>query len=184
MDYTKFSIFLSLLLRHKPEEVHLKMNKEGWVEVDHLLKQLHDESYYSDVTLEDIKYVVDTDEKKRYSLKSFNKKLYIRANQGHSLKNIDLGLKPMIPPIKLYHGTGKKYYNSIMKKGLIKKERQFVHLSTSIDVAVKVGQRHGDVVVFEIDTTKMQKDGFVFYMSDNGVWLTDRVPVRYLKQIL
>lgn len=183
-DFVKFSVYLSLLLRHKPEEIHLKMNEEGWVEVSHLLEQLYAESYYKDITLDDLKYIVDTDNKKRYSLRTFDGKLYIRANQGHSIKGINLHLEPVDPPNILYHGTGVKYLNSIMKIGLIKKERQYVHLSATKKVAITVGKRHGDVAVFEIAAQEMQKDGFIFYLSENGVWLTDNVPVKYLNRII
>ena len=75
----------------------------------------------------------------------------IRANQGHSIK-VDLGLEAIKPPKVLYHGTGRKYLESILKNGLIKKERNYVHLSKDIETASIVGKRHGDLVILEVDS--------------------------------
>lgn len=180
-EYENFSIYLSYLLRHDPLDIHLHMNNQGWVLVKELLIQLEKESHYKGVTLEDIKYVVKTDSKQRYAMKVFDGNLYIRANQGHSIKGLNIGFEEVQPPDILYHGSGLKFFDSIMKKGLIKKSRQYVHLSASIEVAKKVGKRHGEPVIFIVDAARMYKDGIKFYCSENGVWLTDYVHTKYLK---
>ena len=73
------------------------------------------------------------------------------------------------------------FVNSILKKGLLHKGRQYVHLSASVEVAKAVGERHGKPVIFEVDAKQMTKDGIVFYQSENGVWLTEFVHKRYLR---
>jgi probable RNA 2'-phosphotransferase len=45
---------------------------------------------------------------------------------------------------------------------------------------MKVGQRHGKPLVLRIAAGEMQRDGHVFYQSDNGVWLTEHVPLAYI----
>jgi putative RNA 2'-phosphotransferase len=38
-------------------------------------------------------------------------------------------------------------------------------------------------VVLEVQAGRMARDGFTFYLSSNGVWLTDEVPPKYLSQL-
>jgi putative RNA 2'-phosphotransferase len=103
----------------------------------------------------------------------------IRASQGHSV-HIDLGYPPTTPPDILWHGTGQKNVDSIMRTGLDKRQRTHVHLSADRETAITVGRRHGSPALFKVDAKQMHEDGYSFYISDNGVWLTDNVPVRYL----
>ena len=124
--------------------------------------------------------IVSTDNKQRYS---FNEdKTLIRANQGHSIP-VDVELEEVTPPDILYHGTGEKFVSSINKLGLIPKSRLYVHLSKDIDTAKNVGKRHGNPIIYSVDCKKMIADGYKFYLSVNGVWLTKEVPIKYLKPI-
>jgi putative RNA 2'-phosphotransferase len=123
--------------------------------------------------------IVETNDKKRFSFNDDYTK--IRANQGHSI-DIDLNLIEDVPPTILYHGTVIKFIDSINKNGLIKGDRHHVHLSADIDTAISVGSRRGKAIVLEIDSFMMYNDGFKFYLSDNGVWLTDHVPAIYISK--
>ena len=121
--------------------------------------------------------IVAEDEKMRYS---FNEdKTLIRANQGHSVP-IDVEPEEMTPPDVLYHGTGEKFVSGITEKGLIPKSRLYVHLSEDEVTAQNVGQRHGKPVIYTIKSGEMEKDGYKFFLSVNGVWLTKEAPVQYL----
>ena len=112
--------------------------------------------------------------------KSFNEdKTLIRANQGHSIP-VDVELEEVQPPEFLYHGTGEKYTASINDQGLIPKSRLYVHLSSDVETAKKVGSRHGKPVVYTVDCAAMTADGYQFYLSANNVWLTKGVPAKYL----
>lgn len=121
-----------------------------------------------------------TDSKQRYAFSEDGTR--IRANQGHSVA-VDLELKPQTPPETLWHGTGDRFVASIEREGLRRMQRQYVHLSADPDTAVKVGKRHGRPVLFEVDAARMAADGIRFYRSENGVWLTEAVPVKYLKRV-
>ena len=125
--------------------------------------------------------IVATNDKQRYSFNADKSK--IRANQGHSLKTVDLALQPQIPPAVLYHGTASRFMQSIQREGLQKRSRQHVHLSADTQTARKVGARHGTPVILQLDAQQMQADGFVFYCSENGVWLTEHVPARYFRVV-
>lgn len=169
----RISKFLSLILRHKPETINLKLDDNGWAIVDDILsnKKLR-------FTRDELDEVVKTNDKKRYS---FNEdKTRIRANQGHSLTTIDLALKLQSPPDYLYHGTVSKFIASIKESGLQKMSRQHVHLSLDRETAKKVGSRRGKPIILSIRAKAMENKGYTFYLSENGVWLTDNVPSEFI----
>ena len=171
------SKFISLILRHKPEAIGITLDEHGWANVEELLVGMNRAG--TDIDVELLQKIVAEDEKRRYS---FNEDMtLIRANQGHSIP-VDVELEEVAPPDILYHGTGEKYVDSIDAQGLIPKSRLYVHLSGDKDAAVKVGQRHGKPVVYVVESGKMYKDGFKFFRSVNGVWLTKEVPVRYIQK--
>lgn len=176
MSLKDTSKFMSLILRHKPETIGIELDEHGWANVDEFIEGIAKTREFNMQILEEI---VRTDDKQRYS---FNEdKTLIRANQGHSIP-VDVELEECMPPEFLYHGTGEKYVESIDKTGLIPKSRLYVHLSKDRDTAVKVGKRHGRPVIYKVCSGKMQEDGFAFYLSKNGVWLTKEVPVKYLEK--
>jgi putative RNA 2'-phosphotransferase len=173
----RLSKFLSKVLRHKPEMVGLELDQNGWVDVEKLLTACRNHGVPMDRTV--LERIVATNEKQRFALSEDGQK--IRANQGHSIA-VNLNLKPVQPPDRLYHGTAERFLHSIRQKGLVKGKRHHVHLSGDPDVARKVGSRHGKPVILVVLAKEMHKEGYVFFRSANGVWLTDHVPVRYLKE--
>lgn len=167
----KTSKFLSYVLRHNPEKLDLTLDAQGWVSVAELLSKLNN------VSMEELEYVVANNNKKRFA---FNEtKTQIRANQGHSIK-IDLAYSPIKPPEFLYHGTATKYIYSIKKSGIIKGNRHHVHLSADLDTAKNVGQRHGKPVILIVKSKAMYEAGHEFFLSENGVWLTDFVSNEFI----
>ncbi|WP_434339541.1 RNA 2'-phosphotransferase [Motilimonas cestriensis] len=174
----KISKFLSFVLRHKPEAIGLTLDDNGWVNIDNLINKSNKSGEVSSINRELIQEVVDTSDKKRFIFSDDGQN--IRANQGHSIQ-VDLQLKPVTPPEFLYHGTATRFLESIMEEGLKPQERQHVHLSTNIETATAVGQRYGKPVILTIKALLMHKQGLVFYRSENGVWLTDNVPVPFLQ---
>ncbi len=176
MNLTKTSKYLSLILRHKPETIGITLDEHGWANVDDLIAGIA-KTHACDMDI--LEEIVRTDEKQRYS---FNEdKTLIRANQGHSIP-VDVELDEVSPPEELWHGTGEKYTASIDAQGLIPKSRLYVHLSKDRDTALKVGKRHGKPVLYLVKSGEMAKDGYPFYLSKNGVWLTKKVPAKYLKK--
>lgn len=174
MDLNGLSRYISLILRHHPEAGGVTLDEHGWADVGELLAGIGRTQY---IDMEILEEIVRTDDKQRYS---FNEnKTLIRANQGHSIP-VDVELPQTEPPKLLYHGTGEKYTASIGDKGLLPRERLYVHLSGDRATAEKVGSRHGKPVVYQVDSGQMAADGYVFFKSVNGVWLTRHVPVKYL----
>lgn len=87
------------------------------------------------------------------------------------------------PPELLYHGTAETSIPSIIVSGLEKRSRHHVHLSSDRATAQQVGQRHGKPSILVVDAERMFNNGLEFFLSDNGVWLTDHVPVDYLHRL-
>ncbi|MGG9964005.1 RNA 2'-phosphotransferase [Ferruginibacter sp. SUN106] len=169
------SKLMSLVLRHKPEAIGLQLNENGWANVAELISKINEQG--NNVNFDTINTVVDTNDKKRFA---FNEdKTMIRASQGHSIE-VELNLKAVTPPDILYHGTAERFVESILKEGLNKQQRQHVHLSLLQETAKAVGARHGKPVILHINAKAMAEAGFVFYLSDNNVWLVNSVPVEYI----
>lgn len=172
----KISKFLSLVLRHKPGQIGLQLDANGWAAVDELLEKMTSQGF--NLSYAQLAEVVETNDKQRFAFSADGS--LIRANQGHSLK-IDLGLQEQVPPEILYHGTAEKNLESIMEQGLQKCQRHHVHLSPDEQTAMKVGMRYGKSVVLKVQAKKMSERGYKFYRSENGVWLTDAVDPAFIK---
>ena len=175
-DLVRTSKFLSLILRHEPERVGLKLGDAGWVGVDELLRAVN--SHGVALTLDQLKHVVATSDKKRFALSDDGQR--IRASQGHSV-DVDLQYPPQMPPEILYHGTAARFLDSIRQHGLQKMERHDVHLSAETKLTLQVGGRHGKPALLTIRAGDMHRAGFVFRCSANGVWLVDHVPPQFIQ---
>lgn len=170
------SKFLSLILRHAPDTIGLTLDAQGWADVAELLARAN--AHGKHLSPELLREVVATNAKQRFAFSDDG--LSIRASQGHSLKSVDLALAPTAPPDLLYHGTASRFITSIRQGGLKAQARQHVHLSSERATAVAIGVRYGVPVVLTVRAGDMHAGGHVFYRSDNGVWLTDAVPLRYI----
>lgn len=170
------SKFLSLVLRHKPETIGIQLDSNGWVDVTELLTKMNQHRHTLDVKT--LWQVVGTNDKRRFAFSEDGSK--IRASQGHSVE-VDLALEAKEPPAILYHGTVSAVLHQITSEGLKKMSRQHVHLSKDIETALKVGGRRGKPVILKVRAQEMVKDGHLFYLSANGVWLCDAVPPNYIE---
>ena len=175
---TKISKNLSLILRHNPAVIGLKLDENGWADVKELIAKFSARRFK--MTRASLEEVVATNNKKRFS---FNEdKTKIRANQGHSI-SVDLEFEAQAPPSTLFHGTVERFLTSIFTEGLIKGSRQHVHLSADLKTAQNVGSRRGNPIILKVNSLLASQEGIEFYLSDNGVWLSDHVPVKYLERL-
>jgi|TARA_Y100000034_G_C6796725_1_gene357148 putative RNA 2'-phosphotransferase len=170
MSIKNQSKFLSLILRHKPETINLTLDEQGWADVGAIL-------YGCTLSMDVLEEIVEKNNKKRFEFNTDKSK--IRASQGHSVK-INLDYKAQKPPDTLFHGTIKRNWENIQNSGLKKMNRHHVHLSVDEKTAIEVGKRRGKPIVISIDSGRMHSNGFMFFLSTNGVWLTDNVPIKYI----
>lgn len=170
MSDKNLSKYLSLILRHKPEIARITLDANGWADVKSLLTG-------AKINFETLERIVRENDKQRFSFNADKTK--IRANQGHSIK-VDVELEEKVPPEFLYHGTIERNATSIERDGILKGTRLYVHLSADVEIAEKVAaRRNGDKVIYKISAQIMNRDGYKFFQSKNGVWLTKFVPPKY-----
>lgn len=175
--------FISYILRHHPESINIKLDKNGYADVNELINAINStEKYRNALTMERLNRIVETNNKKRYSFNENHTR--IRAVQGHSF-HVDVA-KVAVPPTTLYHGTSRSAYESIRKQGIKKMSRDYVHLSKDVETARSVGLRHckkqSELTILIIDSKKMFADGYKFLVAENGVWLIDFIPTKYIKE--
>lgn len=170
------SKLMSLILRHKAEEFDIPVDSEGWCSLSKVLGAMAK----SKVSRDEVKEVVANNSKQRFSFKdNFH---YIRANQGHSLAGVNIKFETRTPPEYLYHGTALSKKDLIWEGGIKAMNRNLVHLSDSVVVAIQVGSRHGKPFLFKVNAKLMGLDGLTFYISENDVWLTDYIDPKYLEE--
>ncbi|MGW7068150.1 RNA 2'-phosphotransferase [Streptomyces sp. NPDC054855] len=170
----KVSKYLSRHLRHQPERIGLTLDENGWVEIDALVAAAAAHGFR--FTRAELEHVVAVNDKQRFAVAGGR----IRASQGHSV-DVDLNLPPAPPPAYLFHGTVAHSVAAIRAEGLRPMNRHAVHLSPDRETATRVGARRGRPVVLSVDAGAMHRDGHVFQVSANGVWLTAAVPPGYLR---
>mmetsp|Transcript_13023 Transcript_13023/g.28740 ORF Transcript_13023/g.28740 Transcript_13023/m.28740 type:complete len:184 (-) Transcript_13023:307-858(-) len=174
----RISKLMSLILRHNPETIGVKLDENGWLSIQELIHGINRKGNGITIDLDLLEHIVETSDKQRFVFDKEHK--HIRANQGHSV-SIDLELEPMIPPEELFHGTVDRFLDDIRSGGLNKMSRQYVHLSQDLETAAKVGQRRGKPVILKIRSGDMCPEAYTFYKSNNGIWLTNHVPAAYIK---
>jgi len=173
---TQTSKFLSLVLRHEPGKIGLKLDDAGWANVETLLEACR--QHGRPIERADLDEIVATNEKKRFAFSEDGAR--IRASQGHSIE-VSLGYTPQTPPAWLFHGTATRFVDAIRAEGLQKMQRHHVHLSEDEATARAVGQRYGRPVILRVNAEAMATAGHEFFISENGVWLAGHVPVEFIE---
>lgn len=176
MNFSELSKEVSYALRHAPWEYELELDENGGVPLEQLLSSLQLNSKWENLTVIDLIEMIEKSEKKRHVI--YDGK--IRAFYGHSIP-MKIVKEEKTPPEFLYHGTARRFLNSINEKGLLPQSRQYVHLSQDIETAETVGKRHDNKAgILIIDSLKAWNDGIKFYYGNEKVWLADMVPYKYV----
>lgn len=178
-----FGRYLCYLLRHHPEDAKLDMDIHGYVNIEQLIDHINQYSQYH-IDKAFLYQVVDTDCKKRYKIKENQ---WIKACQGHSIPWVIPELTYQDPPFFVYHGTTLQAWQKIQDSGYISKcKRHAVHTQKDILKAWTSAKRwrHEIPVVLKIDAMKMKYDGYQWGVSDNDVWCVEKVPVKYIIEVI
>lgn len=177
-DDVSLGRFISLVLRHNPDAAGITLDKQGWADTEKLIAGI--KATGRKIDMETLERIVRENNKQRYSFNEDKSK--IRANQGHSIP-VEVGMEIKTPPDILYHGTARGSLDSIRLQGIRKMNRLYVHLSPDAETAINVGKRHGKPVVLTVDAKRMAADGYIFRLSDNGVWQSEDIPWEYVTDI-
>ena len=176
MNFDDLSKEVSYALRHAPWEYELELDEEGWVPVEQLLNALNCNEKWNGIQESDLYSMIQKSEKKRHEIIDGR----IRALYGHSIP-MKILKEEKNPPDVLYHGTARRFLESIQKEGLLPQNRQYVHLSQDIETAQRVGKRHDSKpCILLIDAKSAWIDGVKFYFGNEKVWLADMIPSKYI----
>lgn len=175
--YVFISKKMSYALRHNPEKYNLKLAQDGSAEIGTFLRAMNEMHHFDPPLTEAVvREVMAHAEKQRFAIEDGR----IRALYGHSFQ-IRVDHQEAEPPAVLYHGTARRFLDSIMAKGLLPMERQYVHMSADIETAEQVGRRRDNrPVILTIDAVRAATDGVTFYIGNDKVWLADQIPPRFL----
>jgi len=182
---------LCFILRHNIIDAGLNMDLEGYVNV----KEIFDKKLINFIGIIELKYIVDNDDKNRFSLIEEDDEYFIRANQGHSLavgKLIldDSALEVINEPYDFCaHGTEQIFYESICKNGLNRCSRKHIHLVSEIIKEKQIsGYKKKSNCIIVINMKQCMDDGMIFYKSANNVILTEGfngiIDPKYFKEII
>jgi putative RNA 2'-phosphotransferase len=169
---------LSYILRHNPKRFNVCLDEKGWANLDDVLGGLRSFGDIIDLEKEDLLNMVSKQRKARFNI--YNNK--IKANYGHTvfIKEMDV----VMPPDVLYHGTARRYLNSILRNGLIRMHRQYVHLSVDLDIAIETGKRKDRTPsIIQIDSKTAYQEGILFYKGSDRILLSENLLPKYLKII-
>jgi putative RNA 2'-phosphotransferase len=174
-DDTRLSKMLSRWLRHDPQAGGLTLDAQGWAGVDAVLAAFAAAGAGCD--WQRLLHIVETSDKQRFELSA--DAAMIRARQGHSVA-VALDWPRVDPPALLYHGTVERFLPAILAEGLRPIRRHHVHLSPDIAIATRVGARRGAPVILSLRAADLAATGQAFFLTSNGVWLTEAVPPAFL----
>ena len=169
---TRLSKFLSLVLRHRPDDYGLAMDEQGFVDFESLIDVLVAEDIVAETAEQDVLELVEGSERRRFQVDGGR----IRALYGHSAR-IHLAYPPDDPPDQLWHGTTPEHAAQVRHEGLHPAGRAFVHLSSTEEEARAVGSRHTDhPVLVRIDTQVARRSGITFHQATDLIWLCPSLP--------
>jgi putative RNA 2'-phosphotransferase len=162
---------LTYALRHAPEKFGLRMDSEGWVDLDEFLRAMG-------ITRADLDDVMANMDKQRFEVRDGR----IRAHYGHSARD-RVHKQQDTPPATLYHGTTPFAAFVIEREGIRPMGRQYAHLSSTPDTARSVGARRDpNPIILTVDAARAHRDGVKFYGGNEDVWLADHVPPEYISR--
>ncbi len=179
----RLSKLLTLVLRHRPELMGIRLDEFGFSDVDvgELARRISRLRGFEWVTAGDIEMVVMRDPRGRFEIRGGR----IRATYGHSVPVLPPGDPLEDPPPVLYHGTTRRALSKILREGIKPMRRRFVHLSATPEVAVEVGRRHGsDVVVLVVDAQGLVRRGMRVWRGSDLIYLTEWVPPELIRSLV
>jgi len=182
---TRLSKLMSFILRHSPESVGLKLDEGGWVSIDELVEAIktrwRNREAYQWLRPEHVLEVVARDPKGRFEVRDGR----IRARYGHNRSvRVSIDYPRYAGTEPLYHGTSRRSLARILTEGIKPMNRKFVHLTLSVDEACRVGARHGEPVVLQVDVECLRREGYEILDASHVVKLVEYVPPKCISRVI
>ena len=177
-DDKRLSKFLSLVLRHRPDDFDIALDSNGFTDADALFAVVKSK-YKGKYSYEDVVRVTTTpaqDGKMRFELVDGR----IRARYGHNKRVEAIAYQPVTPPEILYHGTPQTAVAAIRREGLSAQQRQYVHMATTVERATSVGARHGKPILLKVRARVAHEAGVAFFQADDEHYLTQSLPPEFI----
>ena len=174
---------LSYLLRHGAIKEGFHIDSQGFVEIAEVIAWFKAKKHI-EITHDELQHIVDTDNKTRFSISGTR----IRANQGHSLSELDIQMTVYTGNGPLVHCSYQRHTKSIITNGLNRMSRQHIHMIDPMRrESWSLIRKNSDLYVV-IDVNSARRDGIEFLVSDNGVVLSTGIdgviPAKHLTQII
>ncbi|MDR7417709.1 MAG: RNA 2'-phosphotransferase [Armatimonadota bacterium] len=171
----RLSRLVALVLRHRPEEVGVRLDSGGYADLEALAAGLATQPGWESLSSTDLLALAQADPR-RYEVRDGR----IRARYGHTIRVEEPG-EPALPPEWLYIGVRAADVASLRDDGLRPAGRQHLHLATTPQAALEVGRRHApDAVVVVVFARRAADSGTVFRRAGPALFLTDYVPPAFL----
>ena len=173
-DAERFSRWMSYVLRHNPTRYGLQPDRHGYVDLDAFLHVA--QQRYPEVTLERLRQLTESGGTGRFEVLETR----LRARYGHSIP-VEPPDAPVAPPTQLYHGADAAEAESILLQGLTPRDRQWLHLSDTLEDALAVASRKTtQPVVIAVAAREAHAAGQAFY-RESKVYLTASIPAQFLQ---
>lgn len=199
-DHVRLSKKLSAVLRHRIAENGLSdvLRPDGYVPLSRLLAT----PGFRGIGVDQVRWVVEQNDKQRFSMSDEDGELFIRANQGHTasgvdqsqlLERMDEGALRGIGNGRAVHGTSCAAWATIVASGgLSPMQRHHVHLAADLpgESGVISGMRATSEVHIWVDLLAASRAGIPFFRSSNGVILTPGLtetrllPTEFFAQVI
>ena len=172
----RISKLMSLILRHEPEQFAVVLDPEGYTTIDDIVRAMR--KSVPDACVDDVHRVVRLIEpdKARFSINGPDIQRLPGSLPQRAHRAATRGAARNPPPWT----TSEKALPIIRHEGIHPMRRQYVHLTTSRDIAGRVGGRHGKASVLEIDALRASEAGVAFYRANESFWLTDYVAPEFI----
>lgn len=166
------SKLMAYILGHRPDEFGLVLDEEGFVTLKELQQAIVEEEGWSYIRPSHITEAAYTSDRERFEVEDDR----IRHSPPHKIR-----YERTSPPRILYHGTRRRAYSHILQRGLDPMGRQYVHLATSTELAMRIGRRRDpNPVLLEIQAQRASENGVIFYQADPLIYLADHIPQSYI----
>ena len=160
------------ILHHRPDEFGLVLDEDGFISLKELQQAITEEEGWSYVRRSHIIEAIYAGDRERFVLKD---------DRISDALFTPIRYEPASPPQILYQGARRRAYPHILQKGLAPIGKQYVSLTTSPELARRMGRRRDpDPIIVEIQAQRAFEKGVIFYRANPLIYLASHIPPSYI----